>query len=138
MEERILLHLEGMLAYNMDDKMKARKRKIFINNLILIASIGVYEKEKKNKQKIIVNLEILLTNNTEPLSDNLEETQDYSQFRKCVTDIVQSEHFDLLEILTKKIYRVISKNEFVLGVKVNISKPDIFDNCEVAYELSSI
>ena len=138
MEERILLHLEGMLAYNMDDKMKARKRKIFINNLILIASIGVYEKEKKNKQKIIVNLEILLTNNTEPLSDNLEETQDYSQFRKCVTDIVQSEHFDLLEILTKKIYTVISKKEFVLGVKINISKPDIFDNCEVAYELSSI
>ena len=138
MEERILLHLEGMLAYNMDDKMKARKRKIFINNLILIASIGVYEKEKKNKQKIIVNLEILLTNNTEPLSDNLEETQDYSQFRKCVTDIVQSEHFDLLEILTKKIYSAISKNKFVLGVKVNISKPDIFDNCEVAYELSSI
>ena len=138
MEERILLHLEGMLAYNMDDKMKARKRKIFINNLILIASIGVYEKEKKNKQKIIVNLEILLTNNTEPLSDNLEETQDYSQFRKCVTDIVQSEHFDLLEILTKKIYAAISKNEFVLGVKVNISKPDIFDNCQVAYELSSI
>ena len=127
-----------MLAYNMDDKMKARKRKIFINNLILIASIGVYEKEKKNKQKIIVNLEILLTNNTEPLSDNLEETQDYSQFRKCVTDIVQSEHFDLLEILTKKIYAVISKKEFVLGVKINISKPDIFDNCEVAYELSSI
>ena len=138
MEERILLLLEGMLAYNMDYKMKARKRKIFINNLILIASIGVYEKEKKNKQKIIVNLEILLTNNTEPLSDNLEETQDYSQFRKCVTDIVQSEHFDLLEILTKKIYAAISKNRFVLGVKVNISKPDIFDNCEVAYELSSI
>ena len=138
MEERILLHLEGMLAYNMDDKMKARKRKILINNLILIASIGVYEKEKKNKQKIIVNLEILLTNNTEPQSDNLEETQDYSQFRKCVTDIVQSEHFDLLEILTKKIYAVISKKEFVLGLKINISKPDIFDDCEVAYELSSI
>ena len=138
MEEHILLHLEGMLVYNMDYKMKIRKRKIFINNLNLIASIGVYEQEKKNKQKIIVNLEILLTNNTEPLSDNLEETQDYSQFRKWVTDIVQSEHFDLLEILTKKIYTVISKKEFVLGVKVNISKPDIFDNCEVAYELSSI
>ena len=138
MEERISLHLEGMLVYNMDDKIKAKKRKIFINNLILNASIGVYEKEKTSKQKIIVNLEILLTNNTEPQSDNLQETQDYSQFRKCVTDIVESKHFDLLEILTKKIYAAISKNEFVLGVKVNISKPDIFDNCEVAYELSSI
>ncbi len=138
MEEHILLHLEGMLVYNMDYKMKIRKRKIFINNLNLIASIGVYEQEKKNKQKIIVNLEILLTNDTEPQSDNLQQTQDYSQFRKCVIDVVESKHFDLLEILTKKIHTTISKNKFVLGVKVNISKPDIFDNCEVAYELSSI
>ena len=118
--------------------MKKKKKKKIINNIILIAEIVGKEKEKINKQKIIVNLEILLTNNTEPQNDNLQETQDYSQFRKCVTDIVQSKHFDLLEILTKKIYAAISKNEFVLGVKVNISKPDIFDNCEVAYEISSI
>ena len=115
-----------------------RKRKIYINNLILKASIGVYEEEKKSKQKIVVNLEILLSNDTEPKSDNLRDTQGYSQFRKCVAEIVESQHFDLLEILTKKIHSSISKNNFVLGVKVNISKPDIFDNCEVAYELSSI
>ena len=127
-----------MLVYNMDYKMKIRKRKIFINNLNLIASIGVYEQEKKNKQKIIVNLEILLTNDTEPQSDNLQQTQDYSQFRKCVVNTVESQHFDLLEILTKKIHSSISENKFVLGVKVNISKPDIFDNCEVAYEFSNI
>ena len=133
-----MLRLEGMLAYNMDYQMTTKKRRIFINNLILIASIGVYEKEKKNKQKITVNLEILLTNDTEPQSDNLQKTQDYSQFRKFVTDVVESKHFDLLETLTKKIHTAISKNTFVLGVRVNISKPDIFDNCEVAYELSSI
>ena len=138
MEEPILPRLEGMLVYSMKHKMKTSKRKIFINNLILIASIGVYEEEKNNKQKIIVNLEILLTNETEPKSDNLKETQDYSQFRKCVVDIVESQHFDLLEILTKKIHADISKNKFVHGVSVNISKPDIFDNCEVAYELSNI
>ena len=122
----------------MDYKNIIRKRKIFINNLVLTASIGVYEEEKNNKQKIIVNLEILLSNDTEPQSDNLEETQDYSQFRKCVVDIVDSQHFDLLEILTKKVHADISSNKFVVGVRVNISKPDIFQNCEVAYEISSI
>ncbi len=122
----------------MDYEIITRKRKIFINNLILTASIGVYEQEKKIKQKIIVNLEILLTNDTEPQSDYLQQTQDYSQFRKSATDIVDSKHFDLLETLTKKIHTTISQNKFVLGVKVNISKPDIFDNCEVAYELSNI
>ncbi len=118
--------------------MMTRKRKIYIKNLILIASIGVYEQEKKNKQKIIVNLEIILTNDTEPQRDSLKETQDYSQFRNCVVDIVESQHFDLLESLTKEIHVAISEKNFVLGVKINISKPDIFDNCEVAYELSSI
>ena len=138
MEEHILLHLEGMLVYNMDHKMIIKKRKIYINNLNLNASIGVYEEEKKNKQKIIVNLEILLTNDTEPKSDNLKETQDYSQFRRCLIDIIQSQHFQLLEILVEKIHSTLMVNSYVIGVKVNISKPNIFNDCEVAYELSNI
>ena len=44
--------------------MKIRNRKIFINHLELMASIGVYEEEKKNKQKIIKNFKIIITNKT--------------------------------------------------------------------------
>ena len=33
-----------------------RKRKIFINNFELMASVGAYEVEKKQKQKIIIDL----------------------------------------------------------------------------------
>ena len=118
--------------------MKTRNRKIFINHLELMASIGVYEPEKKNKQKIIINIEILMTNDSEPQGDNLQETQDYSQFRKLAKDIVNSQHFELLEILTNKIHSGINNNKFVFGSKVNICKPNIFDDCEVAYELSNI
>ena len=118
--------------------MSTKKRKILINNLELMASIGVYEKEKKQKQKIIINLEILLTNESEPKNDNFLETQDYSQFRKIIKDIVESQHFELLEILTNKIHSTIIKKKFILGVNVTISKPDIFDDCEVAYQVSNI
>tara|TARA_B100001250_G_C19267563_1_gene557660 strand:+ start:217 stop:588 length:372 start_codon:yes stop_codon:yes gene_type:complete len=123
----------------MDKKtMNTKKRKILINNLVLMASIGVYEKEKKYKQKIIINLEILLTNESEPKNDNFIETQDYNQFRKIIKDIVESQHFELLEILTNKIYSTIIKKRFILGANVTISKPDIFDDCEVAYQVSNI
>ena len=123
----------------MDKKtMRNKKRKILINNLELMASIGVYEKEKKQKQKIIINLEILLTNESEPKNDNFLETQDYSQFRKIIKDIVESQHFELLEILTNKIHSTIIKKRFILGANVTISKPDIFDDCEVAYQVSNI
>jgi len=133
-----LRHQEEMLDYNKDISMKIRNRKILINNLIIQASVGVYENEKQNKQKIIVNVELLLSNDSEPKQDNLEATQDYSQFRKCLIDIIQSQHFQLLEVLVEKIHSTLMINSYVLGAKVNISKPDIFNDCEVAYELSNI
>ena len=118
--------------------MMVRYRKILINNLTIQASVGVYEQEKQNKQKIIVNVELLLSNGSEPKHDNLESTQDYSQFRKCLIDIIQSQHFQLLEVLVEKIHSTLMINSYVLGAKVKVSKPDIFNDCEVAYELSNI
>ena len=138
MVEHILHHQEEMLDYNKDISMKNRNRKIIINNLIMQASVGVYENEKQNKQRIIVNVELLLSNDTEPKQDNLEATQDYSQFRKCLIDIIESQHFHLLEVLVEKIHSTLMRNSYVIGTKVKISKPDIFDDCEVAYELSNI
>ena len=102
------------------------------------ASVGVYEHEKQNKQKLIVNVELLLSNDSEPNQDNLKSTQDYSQFRKCLIDIIESKHFQLLEFLVEKIHSTLMINTSVVGAKVNISKPNIFNDCEVAYELSNI
>ena len=118
--------------------MKGNNRKILINNLIIHASVGVYEHEKQNTQKLIVNVELLLSNDSEPKYDNLEATQDYSQFRKCLIDIIKSQHFHLLEVLVEKIHSNLMINSYILGAKVKISKPDIFNDCEVAYELSNI
>lgn len=143
MEELILPHQEEMLDCNKNFKkekkmLNIRKRKIFINNFELMASVGAYQVEKEQKQKIIIDLEICLTNDSETKTDELNQTQDYSQFRTLVRDIIDSRHFQLLEILTDKIYEEIIKNEFVLGVKVKITKPNIFYDCEVAYQLSNI
>ena len=138
MVEHILHHQEEMLDYNKDISMKIRNRKILINNLIMLASVGVYENEKQNKQRITVNIELLLSNDTEPKQDNLEATQDYSQFRKCLKDIIESQHFHLLEVLVEKVYSTLIKYSYVIGAKVKISKPDIFNDCEIAYELSNI
>ena len=61
----ILLLQEEMLVYNKGINMKIRKRKILITDLVIQASVGVYEHEKQNKQKIVVNLELLLSNDSE-------------------------------------------------------------------------
>ena len=90
-------------------------KKILIENLTCSASIGVYENEKLNKQKIIINLEIFLINKMKTHTDNLNDVADYGKFRRIILDVINSKHFNLIETLAdnliKKFQRVISLKE---------------------------
>ena len=112
-------------------------KKILIENLICSASIGVYENEKLNKQKIIINLEILLTNKMKTHTDNLNDVADYSKFRRIILDVINSKHFNLIETLADKLINEIKNFDKVENVKIKITKPDIFNDCSVSYEISN-
>ena len=112
------------------------KKKIIIENLEIKASIGVYEKEKKTKQKIIINFEILLKKCNSPVFDQLKEVTDYGQFRKIVLDAVKKKHFNLIETLADEIHKKFLKIETVDKISISITKPGAFKDCMVSFELS--
>ena len=112
-------------------------KKILIENLICNASVGVYENEKLNKQKIIINLEVVLVNTIKTHTDNLNDVADYGKFRRTVLDIINSKHFNLIETLADNLITKIETFEKVENIKIKITKPDIFDDCTVSYEISN-
>ena len=112
-------------------------KKILIENLICIASVGVYENEKLNKQKIIINLEILLINKMKTHTDNLNDVADYGKFRRIIWEVVNSMHFNLIETLADSIIKNIETFDKVENIKLKITKPDIFNDCLVSYEISN-
>ena len=112
------------------------KKKIIIENLETRASVGVYEKEKKTKQKIIINCEILLKESNPPYYDELREVTDYGQFRRIVLDTIEKKHYNLIEYLADVIFQEFLKIETVDKIKILISKPHAFKDCEVSFELS--
>ena len=112
-------------------------KKIHIENLTCSASVGVYENEKLNKQKIIINLEILLMNKMKTHTDNLNDVADYGKFRRIVLDVVNSQHFNLIETLADNVIKKIEIFDKVENVKLKITKPDIFNDCFVSYEISN-
>ena len=112
-------------------------KKILIENLTCNASVGVYENEKLNKQKIIINLEIVLVNTLKTHTDNLNDVADYGKFRRIVLDIISSKHFNLIETLADNLIKKIETFEKVENIKLKITKPDIFENCSVSYEISN-
>ena len=112
------------------------KKKIIIENLKIQASVGVYEKEKKTKQKLIINCEILLKESNPPYYDELREVTDYGQFRRIVLDVVEKKHYNLIEYLANGIFQEFLKIEAVDKIKILISKPQAFEDCIVSFELS--
>ena len=113
-----------------------RKQKLFIKDFVVNASIGVYKKEKENRQKIIFDIEIELDNSRPPVKDKLSEVTDYGQFRRIVLDIVKTKHYNLLEKLANDISNEFFKITSLAKLRIRITKPDIFEDCKVSFELT--
>ena len=113
------------------------EQKIFIENFKTFASIGVYEHEKKDKQEIIINLEIILKKNKNLILDKLNNVSDYGQFRKIILNVIDVKHYNLLETLCEEIVKKIIKIDSVKKVKIKITKPKAFKDCEVSVQFSN-
>ena len=56
-----------------------------------------------------------------------------------IKKIVKSKHFNLLETLTHSIFDYLMSFDEIKSVKVCVSKPDIYSECEeVGFEVSNI
>ena len=113
------------------------KKILHIENLEVLASVGVYEKEKNRKQKLIFNIKLKLSNDLSAKNDLLKDVIDYSQFRKIVIKKVENKHYNLLEKLAEDILNEIRKVSNVKSIKIKITKPDIFEDCTVSFQLSN-
>ena len=120
------------------DKAKKITRKIFFKEINIPCRIGVYEHEKKHPQRIVISIELALSNKVEPTNDRIDETLNYDLIYREIKKISSSQHFNLVETLTYRIFIYLKKLEKVSNLRINVSKPDIYDDCnKVGYEIST-
>lgn len=110
--------------------MTKKNTMIYIKNLELICSIGIHDFEHDKPQRIIVNIEANLKNKLMPENDKIDQTLNYDLIYSGVKKIVKSRHFNLLETLTHSIYDYLSDFNEIKNIKVFVSKPDIYSDCE--------
>ena len=70
-------------------------------------------------------------------TDNLNDVADYGKFRRIILDVVHSKHFNLIETLADNLIKKIETFDKVENIKLKITKPDIFNDCSVSYEISN-
>ncbi len=117
---------------------KAGTQIITLTGLRFDANLGILEHEKTAPQPIRVDAELNL--GTQPLlphDDDILHVLDYRKVRTIIIDECTAEHVNLLESLIGKLAARLMQLPGVIGVRVQIAKLEIFDDCEVAIRVET-
>ena len=120
------------------DKEKYKyNRKVSVKNLILKISIGLHDFEKKKKQRVRFNIDIITDSNIKPDNSNLLSIVNYEDTINKITSLTKAKHHELLEDLAENIFDIIFKSKIVKKVSLKLEKLDIIKNTEsVGIEVS--
>ncbi len=101
--------------------------KVFIRDLEIVMSAGIHDHERKNKQRIIINVELDVESNIDKNLNKIEEVVCYHTLLNKIKELALSQHHDLLEKIAEDIAVICLSNALVQGSLVRIEKPDIIE-----------
>jgi dihydroneopterin aldolase len=117
---------------------KAGTQILTLNGLRFDANLGILDHEKTAPQPIRVDAELNLgTQALLPHDDDILHVLDYRKVRAIIIDECTAQHVNLLESLIGKLAARLMELPGVIGVRVQIAKLEIFDDCEVAIRMET-
>nr|WP_136250433.1 dihydroneopterin aldolase [Ningiella ruwaisensis] len=99
--------------------------KVFIEGLTLYTLIGVYDFERHEKQRVVVDLEMSYDLSRAAKTDSVNDTLDYGKVAQRLGAIAEEASFELLEALANNMIQVLFEEFDVTKLKLKLSKPDI-------------
>ncbi|MCX6985922.1 MAG: dihydroneopterin aldolase [Lentisphaerae bacterium] len=97
--------------------------KIIIRDLKIETIIGTFEWERKDKQDVILNIEISCELRKAGKSDKLGDTVDYKTLKKRIIKLVEKSKFFLIEKTAESVSELCLATPGVKSVKVTVDKP---------------
>lgn len=101
-----------------------------IRKLKLTCSIGVYDWEKEVPQDVFADIELPIDISRSAVSDDLEDTLDYTRLVELVKEVASAQHYNLVETLVEKIAQAILQEFDLERVKVCVDKPMAIEEAE--------
>ena len=96
---------------------------VFINQLEVITTIGVYDWEKTLQQKLYFDLEMAFDNKPAGNSDDINLALNYFSVSEAVNKFAQTHHFELIETMAERVAALIMSEFSVPWIKLTLHKP---------------
>lgn len=98
---------------------------IFIKNLELDMSIGVFDVEKEEKQRVVVDIELTVVPSINWKADNIDDVVSYAAITDEIKSLAEQKHINLVETFAEMIIEKCFTYASVLAVNVSVEKPNI-------------
>ena len=95
---------------------------IFLSGLTTECIIGIWDWERRVKQKIVIDLEMGADIRRAAGTDAIEDTLDYKRVAKRLLAFVSESQFQLVETLTERIAQIVVTEFDVPWVRVRLNK----------------
>lgn len=103
---------------------------IFIKGLTLNTIVGIFEHERKNKQRLILDIDMATDIRIAAESKDIHKTVNYKSVSEAVATYVDDGAFLLVETMAEGVAQLIMSEFSVSAVKIRICKPDALPNVD--------
>lgn len=103
-------------------------RHVFVRDLVLTCSIGVYDHEHEAPQRVRINVDLGVLEHGPHSSDRLEDVVCYEQIVNRVRAIAQDGHVNLVEMMAERIAQMSLQDPRVRSARVRVEKLDVFQD----------
>lgn len=103
--------------------------RVFVRDLVVPCSIGIYPREKGLRRRVRVNAELAID---APISgsDEFTEVVNYETIVAGIKAITEAGHINLVETLADRVARLCLEDRRVASVRVVIEKLDVYPETE--------
>lgn len=107
-------------------------RRVFVKDLVTGCFLGIHGHEKGSKQRVRINLDLAVTDDGPPPSDEIHHVVCYEDIADGVRHLLDGPHVNLVETLAEKIAAFCLEDARVVSVRVRVEKLDVFKDAESA------
>ena len=105
-------------------------RHVFIHDMVIDCSIGIYTHEKEHEQRVRINLDLAVGEGDHLINDDIRNVISYEDMAKGVEVIIAAGHINLVETLAENIAEMCLQDKRVFSARVRVEKLDIIANAE--------
>ncbi len=96
---------------------------VFIRDLEVKTVIGVFDWERKIRQRLVFNIELGTDFSVAAKTDQLEDTLDYKAISHAIEDMAEASSYQLVEALIEAVADMVMTHYSVKWLSITLDKP---------------